>query len=97
MTRTNLKPATPLPWRVAAVEEGRFPCYPINDSKGVNISNVYIHARGGSNKDAEYIAHACNAYPKLVDAVQMLTYGSERNPEAWHFAMRLLRELGESA
>lgn len=97
------KPATPLPFRIAAVSPARHPSYPIAASiegRTVEVGRVYIAARGGSDKDAAYIAHACNAYPKLVDALQdMAAYqrlvGGPENSKFKH-VQTLLRELGEA-
>jgi hypothetical protein len=70
---TKHTPATPLPWHVAPVQTGRFPAYPIAakpSGKLSQVASVPIMARGGSDKDAAYIAHAANAYPKLVEALR---------------------------
>jgi hypothetical protein len=61
-------PATPLPWHVGAVAPSRFPAYPIVSD--VIVANVSIRARGGSNKDAAYIAHAANLYGVLVESLK---------------------------
>ncbi len=68
----QIKPATPLPWRIGEVKEARFPSYPIVSKIGGNIADVSITARGGSDRDAAYIVHACNAYPELVEALHVL-------------------------
>ena len=94
---TNHKPATPLPWKVAAVGDLRI------------IHGGNPHARIATwrgkvvNADPAYIAHAANAYPRLVAALRDLVkaeeeYGDQDNAavnEAWAPAQALLRELGE--
>lgn len=56
---TNIKPATPLPWK--RVANGRVLSIP--DYGQVTSSDTYP-------RDAAYIVHACNAYPKLVEALR---------------------------
>lgn len=110
MTPVKHQPATALPWKVAAVAPGRYPFYPIVSGEH-NVAQVDINARGGSNRDAAYIAHACNVYPKLVEALHVELARAETE-YAIHeidqhsaydgdllalFALRaLLRDLGES-
>jgi hypothetical protein len=107
---TKHTPATPLPWRVGAVTPARFPAYPIVGD--VIVADVSIRARGGSDKDAAYIAHAANAYQKLVDALRCMTEWDaelrERMGSKYPLDLRpslnvravdaraLLRELGEA-
>jgi hypothetical protein len=59
MTTKELKPGTPLPWKVA--HRGM-------DVDGPGGEAVAIcHAGYGiANKDAAYIVHACNSYPALT-------------------------------
>ena len=92
------KPATPLPWRIGQVSPARFPAYPVIGGEHI-VADVSIRARGGSDKDAAYIAHACNAYPRLMDMVRDLLYSAV--PETFgdkpvvRDARALLAELGE--
>jgi hypothetical protein len=99
---TKHTPATPLPWRVGAVTPARFPAYPIVGD--VIVADVSIRARGGSDKDAAYIAHAANAYPKLVEALRSGIMSLEAfvaidripaNNAGLRDMRALLRELGE--
>ena len=94
---TNHKPATPLPWRD---EEGDAGGRHITaDAKGDDaIACTYDESDfAAAAQDAAYIAHAANAYPKLVEALhdvlrQVKAY------EGQHDRLRdLLRELGEDA
>lgn len=109
MSNVKHQPATPLPWHVGGVKtpkRGEYPAYPINNAAHENIAQLPIYARGGSNRDAAYIAHAANAYPKLVEALRFGLRAIEgkmaRNAglTAHEIAFRdeaepLLRELGE--
>ena len=57
-----MKPATPLPWTKndAPVIGG---IYGADDSKLVGANELPRH-------DAAYIVHACNSYPRLVEALK---------------------------
>ena len=75
-------PATPLPWIV-------------NLRRHVvtaDASQDAAHCKGSNGvEDAAYIAHAANAYPRLVEALRKVAIGkpyAERSAD-------LLRELGE--
>lgn len=102
-----MKPATPLPWKVAGIAPSRYPFYPIA-SGDLNVAQVDIHARGGSNIDAAYMVHAANAYPRLVDRIRnnLLSCPDTRDDSRDDSEVRcvcaqccanraLLRELGE--
>lgn len=99
-----MKPATPLPWKVTAASPGRYPSYSIGNESAF-VAQVSIMARGGSDKDARYLAHAANAYPQLVAALQgALGYvdyvANNGNDDADRHAANvraLLRDLGEDA
>jgi hypothetical protein len=65
---TKHTPATPLPWTHQAT---RKPMMPLVAANGEWISSPYN--RVGDIEDFEYIAHAANAYPKLVAALRTLT------------------------
>ena len=111
---TKHKPASPLPWSVGPMAGGIF------DGKDLPICRIYwpkkvdlapVERRTEiaeiSNANASYIAHAANAYPKLVEALRDLrriayTYqeGTVRNMldmPRFKEAEALLRELGEAA
>jgi len=52
------QPATPLPYQVSHVSDGWVAAKP-TDGKGTILKTELI-------QDAEYIIHACNAYPQLI-------------------------------
>ena len=84
-----MKPATPLPWSSVG---------PKTAEKTVIMSHSK-NLGAFERDDAAYIVHACNAYPKLVEAIHMLLqnpsgeYGHHSN--AAGAVKQLLRELGE--
>jgi len=96
LPRTKIKhaPATPLPW---ANQPG-------DDSSHGVLSNwrgePFEVAANAAPTDAAYIAHAANAYPRLVEALREASVsinskvvGYER--ERMNRWISLLRELGE--
>ena len=88
-TPPQIKPATPLPWTVDP--EGEV-AVSIEASNGAIVCEV----RGASNDPAAlaaYIAHACNNYPKLVEALRGLVHGEASGN--YDRAIALLSELGE--
>jgi hypothetical protein len=87
---TKHTPATPLPWTHQAT---RKPMMPLVAANGEWISSPYN--RVGDIEDFEYIAHAANAYPKLVEALREVIAG--RYEADASRARALLRELGEDA
>lgn len=95
-------PATPLPWTAINWEVNkrtklrqhalRGPDYPVN-LRGL--------ATGPEQRDAAYIAHAANAYPKLVEALALIENsgsfkGGTSIKELQNIARSVLRELGEA-
>lgn len=105
-------PATPLPWEyeatigdmsgwiAAARAEGGVAARPephkmkaISERK--NATRVCVLDER-SQQDAAYIAHAANAYPKLVRALSELVAFSPNQPTC-DAARALLRSLGEGA
>jgi hypothetical protein len=97
-TMTKHTPATPLPFSV-----------------DVSPFKIYVHGNAGprnicesprldehSRQDAAYIAHAANAYSKLVEALRLAANGldttgqtTKQSNDARNHARALLRELGE--
>ncbi len=94
---TKHTPATPLPWETL----------PAARSNLVHVETSTDHAPVCSlpkarADDAAYIAHAANAYPKLVEALRDAANGldttGQTTPQsnaARNNARALLRELGE--
>ena len=88
-----MKPATPLPWK----------CKQVGDTGGKNQVGVYEirHepwrvAEYANDEDAAYIAHACNAYPKLVEALRSIAKLAWGGKLQQYAAQAILRELGEA-
>lgn len=48
------------------------------------------------DQDAAYIAHACNAYPKLVEALRIIAHNGPDDDSPQTLAAHILRELGEA-
>lgn len=91
-----MKPATPLPWEWLP-DEGQF----IVDSRKQIVAEV--PCQGCPPENGAYIVHACNAYPRLVEALRelMLRCDGEEGVRAdgsniqTMRASALLLELGE--
>jgi len=94
-----MKPATPLPWALLR------DYYPANAK--TDVFTPYIVGPDGSNVAAAmmqprerdflanraYIAHACNNYPKVVEALRgVLNSGARESLERGYATMR---EIGE--
>ena len=96
-----MKPATPLPWKAL---RDYYPEKATSDE-----FSPYIVAADGSNVAAAmmqprerdflanraYIAHACNNYPKVVEALRGVLNSGARSSLERGYA--ILRELGESS
>lgn len=90
---TKHTPVTPLPWTVKGASVFNGPR---------KVCTAVEHIDGDS---AAYIAHAANAYPKMVEALRIIkeqtyvdAYGPElrgQNQANHRRASELLRELGE--
>lgn len=107
---TKHKPATPLPWHLGVKQAERI----IYTQDGWAVANATVYHGHEDAEDckrnAAYIAHAANAYPRLVEALRKLE--AEANKvrvnmvnvkegralgESVNDAAALLRELGEDA
>ena len=90
---TKHTPATPLPWRVS-------PARPAEVQQQSGTYSIGLMGMDGA-ANAAYIAHAANAYPRLVDALRGLialdvVLGREfYDRQTVADARALLRELGE--
>ena len=91
-----MKPATALPWTVLKAREDM-------SASIAELDGAYTNEPMHVN-DAVYIAHACNAYPKLVAALLPLIealamdvpdHFADKHAEKVNAARALLRELGE--
>ena len=69
---TKHAPATPLPWHLGTRQAEQI----VYDGKGWAVANATVyhgHADGAETKaNAAYIAHACNKYPQLVQALRAM-------------------------
>lgn len=85
---TKHQPATPLPW---VFDDARGV---IRMETGPHIANLTVRS---GDADGPYLAHAANAYPKLVEALRELqaTLGADFLDCPLGKARTLLRELGE--
>jgi hypothetical protein len=81
-----MKPATPLPW------QANDRCI---DTMGTEQPALATLCHGSPEQNADYIAHACNAYPKLVEALRNVMRSDKFKAAAEFDARLLLRELGE--
>lgn len=89
-----MKPATPLPWLIDSQQnvrsESEIQHAPISGAKvPALVAGVVGPDKDGLKQNAQYIAHACNAYPKLVAALREL----HASPDST--VGEILRELGE--
>ena len=107
---TNHKPATPLPWFIEPATPYDI-CAPDQFIGADRMSQAIAHVtadglyRRGvtagalideAKGNAAYIAHAANAYPKLVEALRAVVKDDPTIGELMD-ARALLRELGEDA
>lgn len=92
-----MKPATPLPWKVSGLGY-------LSDGKKVlarteSAPTQYQQRIDLCMEDAAYIAHAANAYPRLVEALRQMVGAMHQMDKGHHgdvlAAAALLRELGE--
>jgi hypothetical protein len=94
------QPATPLPWwhfQPYGDMPGIFHIATENNRTALGeVCSLYGQQ---TNADAAYIAHAANAYPKLVEALQSALSASKGDWQkgmSWdRAASKLLRDLGE--
>lgn len=92
---TKIKPATPLPWREARA--GEIGTNVLAGEQIVASTDTHRYTAGERElQNAAYIAHACNAYPRLVAALEYIGTGGEDWKDCARTARALLRDLGES-
>lgn len=96
---TNIKPARPLPWELVkeSAQENPF-WHKANLFAGsAGVSEMAFHNRHGQGaQNAAYIAHAANAYPRLVAVLRKCAELADHGPFIGaDEAKTLLRELGE--
>jgi hypothetical protein len=98
-----MKPATKLPWHIGLKQAERI----VYDATGWAVCNATVyHVKEDADdckKNAAYIAHACNAYPKLVEALREIVgstpggFAGDPLIVARRSAEALLAELGEQS
>lgn len=100
MSAVKHQPATPLPFEVHEATSTRVG-FDIQSAEGAALIAYNLRL----SEDAAYIAHAANAYPKLVEALRAAANHINRitNPAANYgefqevrTARALLRDLGEA-
>ena len=83
-----MKPATSLPWRVG--DAGHTVFGPPNGKTNPGMVAQYCKMQG---PNAAYIVHACNAYPRLVEALRDVVENPSETMR--DNAAIVLRSLGE--
>lgn len=88
-----MKPATSLPWSAGKYNQW------VQSNDGELVASVETeHNHGPEN--AAYIAHAANAYPKLVEALKNIAaneWDANGATATGKSVRALLREVGEAA
>ncbi len=103
-TALKHQPATPLPWRTERERDGvrqikgKSPYFVARVHGPFTVGDPAGVGYEGAEANAAYIAHAANAYPKLVRALEnvALAFGDGEREIAAKEAAVLLRELGEA-
>jgi hypothetical protein len=98
---TKHTPATPLPW--ATRKPAKANIYTLTDNTAAIAMATHHHGTQKQFENAAYIAHACNSYPRLVEALrEHIAYLGKDVPSydcgkrrSYDAARALLRELGE--
>jgi len=93
------KPATPLPWLRAGRDADTRGIFLRSDFRKPAAYHVLVMG-APADQDAAYIVHACNAYPRLVEALRGLWShfkhdGSDEADALAKSARALLRSFGE--
>ena len=90
-----MKPGTPLPFSVREIGVNEYPTGEFNticEVRGADHTGVADHIL---QFDAAYIVHACNNYPRLVEALRDMTRRDGPSLSQVDAARAVLRELGE--
>jgi len=85
---TKHAPATPLPWMYGELTEG------VITPKGAPVASIPDDGIFEADIDMRYLAHAANAYPKLVERLYFIA-GHAEDKDTREYANDLLEELGE--
>jgi hypothetical protein len=101
------RPATPLPWSLTTKPHSGGVQLEIEAAPGNILKNRLIAVawpqNGADEKDAAYLLHAANSYPRLVEALRACVGAASKDAvedfgavsNAADIALALLRELGE--
>lgn len=95
------RPATPLPWHESVVLQDEYLLMGSDEGYTVQVADFesYSGPWTTSRDDLRYAVRACNAYPKLVEALKEVYKFEEGIVETdrpqWIAVRLLLRELGE--
>lgn len=86
-----MKPATPLPWKTLADI-----VVSVGGKSEITVAD-FMGALEPRLANSAYAAHACNAYPKLVEALREACFDLRRHEATVSAseAEQVLRELGE--
>jgi hypothetical protein len=99
---TKHTPATPLPWQHGKDRSGRIRIFGPDGIECVRALWKCVKTKEQRDANRAYIAHAANAYPKLVEAARYLAAMvediNERHAQQGRVMVQeLLRSLGEDA
>lgn len=103
MSAVKHQPATALPWTVGPDMRGKERIFsPASDYEVARAMSRGARNARDRRTNRNYLAHAANAYPKLVDAIRRLIDIPEvakiaKGTDAMRVARELLRELGEES
>jgi len=100
-----VKPATPLPWKVAIHPNSGRPSGDIIEPDGTEVATTWAHANKGiraaeRDQNAAYITHAANLHPRLLDTLRSTVRQLEAVPEdvpGWMQRTMLCRRARELA
>ncbi len=94
---TKHKPATPLPWSEGEDRQGRRRIFGPDGIECARALWKVVKTKQQVSQNRVYIAHAANAYPKLVAALREASECLDdwSDDDTRSRAIALLRELGE--
>jgi len=93
-----VKPSTPLPWRFALDSYGVQRIWGVSHGETCDIASTEGDGSipyAEREQNAHYIVHACNAYPRLIEALKAIE-DHHNEDDSWRgIARALLKELEE--
>ena len=92
-----MNPDSPLPWKTGRLEEGSSPSKEVRTEDRSMDYLGRLETKARTERDAEYIAHACNGYPKLKAALLSVIAQSDNigDGDLPHDVLTMLRENDE--